>query len=181
MITLQKQSRFWSNGSAVCQNSPSQIRKPNFKIFSSGRRKFVTSFPLECDECLIMSQNDIFVASVAHHIGAYNVVTSLFLCSSWFEVRSLDHRSYRTWTTKLGLIHVAAMYFKANAAADEKSFWGALARSVELKELETMQSKRRTMINVEVTVASTQHIHHFPLVKNSASQESYLLHQVWTY
>jgi hypothetical protein len=120
--------------------------------------------------------DDTFVASVAHHIGPYNVVTSLFHSHSYFELRSLDHRSYRTWKTQLGLIHVAAMYAKANITSGDKHFWTEIAKSIEMKEVEiTTETKTTTM---EVTTANCQHICYFPIIRLSAAREGYLIHQV---
>jgi UDP-galactopyranose mutase len=124
------------------------------------------------------AESDVFICSVAHHLCSYSVITSVYLCESWFELRSLDHRSYRTWTTKLGLVHVAAMYSKANVVHGDRDFWNAIARCAELKEVEAPKSKRNTILLVEVPTASTQHVSYLPLVKSNANRDAYLVHQV---
>ncbi len=107
---------------------------------------------MESETCLV---------TVAHHLDdGSSVVSSVILCPEYFEIRCLDHRSYKTWNSRLGLLHVGAMYLRfvestssSSTTTSSLSFWQSIAKSVKL--IDALDKYTSTSSSSSVTVSSS--------------------------
>lgn len=124
--------------------------------------------------------NGICAITCSHQLAHTAVCSSVIIFRDYVEIRCLNHRTYATYSHKLGLCHVASMYTRNIGNAE--NFWKSLARSIErVKVVPSDGSSSGSDEDNNVVyqfVANTQHIAFYNTVKSSKGEPAYLLYQV---